>query len=239
MLSARLGSFQYGVAVAAMALAAGFCTPAMAADMGRGYVMPKYGPQSMQVAEFASGWYLRGDIGYRYNKMSDLVTQPMAVARGIKDHVAVGGGVGYKYEWLRADVTLDYGLRTSVSGDGGGVVGRYDGKIDSLTALFNGYVDLGDWGGLTPYIGAGIGVSRDNVSELNGVAGWRRIERWDLAWAAMAGASIQIMPQLSLDVGYRYLRLGDALADDAAGNRIRFKGLTSQEVRVGLRFMID
>lgn len=224
---------------AAALVAASVSSAAIAADMSTGFRAPAYGPQSMPVAEFASGWYLRGDIGYRYNRMSDLVTQPISAARGINNHTALGGGVGYKYHWLRADITLDYGLRTRVSGDGAGVVGFYNGKVDSLTALFNAYVDLGNWGGFTPYLGAGIGASRNNVRELDFVTGWRRGDRWELSWAAMAGASVNITPNLLLDVGYRYLRLGDAVAYDAANSRIQFKGLSSQEVRVGLRFMID
>jgi opacity protein-like surface antigen len=32
--------------------------------------------------------------------------------------------------------------------------------LKRLAALFNGYIDLGTWGGLTPYVGAGAGVSR-------------------------------------------------------------------------------
>ncbi len=32
-------------------------------------------------------------------------------------------------------------------------------KIQSWTGLLNAYGDLGNWGGLTPYIGAGVGVT--------------------------------------------------------------------------------
>ncbi len=33
-------------------------------------------------------------------------------------------------------------------------------SIDSQTLLLNGYIDLGTWSGFTPYVGAGVGVSR-------------------------------------------------------------------------------
>jgi opacity protein-like surface antigen len=228
-------------ALAAVALAAG----ARAADMPR-FPMPEHiPPLSSTHAEFVSGWYLRGDLGYRYNSMSGIDATPAPTATSIDNFITVGGGVGYKYQWLRADITLDYGLRTDVRGDVGGIASFYSGKLDTFTALFNGYFDLGTWGGFTPYVGAGVGASRLNLTDYQTRATVppTRIatkDTWQMSWAWMAGVTYQFMPNIALDVGYRYLQIGDAITGpDSAGRTSAFRDLTAQEIRVGLRLIID
>ena len=103
----------------------------------------------------------------------------------------IGIGVGYQYNsWLRFDVTGEYrgGGKLSavdqVSANGSfnntnafvGQLGAtpaqaalrnfYSGHVSSWVAMFNGYVDLGSWYGLTPYVGAGVGFARNTVSGL-------------------------------------------------------------------------
>ena len=58
-------------------------------------------------------------------------------------------------------------------------------------------------------------------------------------WAA---SSYQFSPTLLLDVGYRYLKLGDAMSGTeppAYTTRVDVPRLTAQEIRVGLRWMLD
>ncbi len=242
MPNVRLIPFIAGMALAAGLLAAG---AGRAADMPR-FPMPepvKGGSET--IYEFRSGWYLRGDIGYRYNKMTGIDATPAVTARSLDNNVTFGGGFGYKHGFLRADVTLDYGIRTPIRGGVGGNPAFYSGKLDTVTALFNGYVDLGTWEGITPYVGAGIGATRMNLTDYmtNATAPATAIptaQTWQMSWAAMAGFSYQFMPNMALDVGYRYLKMGDAISGpDSAGNVAKFRNLSAQEVRVGLRFMID
>ena len=59
--------------------------------------------------------------------------------------------------------------------------------------------------------------------------------RWNVAFAAMAGVTMDLTPQMKLDVGYRYLQMGSARIDDLAGSyRVP---ATSHEIRIGLRYM--
>ena len=218
-------------------------TGAQAADMSRSWPLPEIDREPVLTAtEFVSGWYLRGDLGYRYNRIGSI-EGPAAITDTRMDNVfAVGGGVGYKYDWLRADATLDYGLRARAHGDAGSVSSVYSAKIDAVTALANVYLDLGNWAGFTPYIGAGAGASRLNVTEFrNGTAAaFPPTDTWRFSWAWMAGASYQFMPNLALDVGYRHLKLGDAVsASDSTGRATTFKNIWAQEIRVGFRLLID
>ena len=115
------------------------------------------------VDEFSSGWYLRGDIGYRFNEVDSVVSlEPPPGARGhdaLSKTWMFGAGIGYKWEWFRADFTLDYGAKTDFSGNSTVRANDFTAKIDSVTGLVNIYGDLGTWYGFTPYIGAGIGFA--------------------------------------------------------------------------------
>ena len=55
----------------------------------------------------------------------------------------------------------------------------------------------------------------------------------------MAGAAIAISRNLQIDVGYRYLGYGDVDTIDGPGGHMRFRNVTNQEVRVGLRWSLD
>lgn len=120
-------------------------------------------------------------------------------------------------------------------------------SIKSYTAMINLYKDLGTFGNLTPYVGAGIGASynmasdfyfTDNPALTNRIRGDRDLS---FAWSLMAGVGYQISDRATLDIGYRYLDLGSAGSEngDNAGNwnpRVSIDDLTSHEIKVGLRY---
>ena len=196
-----------------------------------------------------SGWYFRTDLGYRKQRIESVEAPPpeLVTQFQFRNAYTLGLGGGYKWKWFRADVTLDYGTQARFQGDTATTAGCYSAKIDSYTLLANVYFDLGNWGGFTPYIGAGIGTSHLRthqysnltITSSNDVA---PATRWNLSWAAMAGVSYQFTNNLLLDVGYRYLRLGDAVSGTepmAYTTRTYFRDITAQEVRVGLRLLLD
>ncbi|WP_166802534.1 outer membrane protein, partial [Microvirga pakistanensis] len=73
--------------------------------------------------------------------------------------------------------------------------------------------------GFTPYIGAGIGLARNTLSDdvrtiHDATTGIETVERiaggkdFSLAWALMAGVGYQLSSNFTLDLGYRYVILG-------------------------------
>ena len=161
--------------------------------------------------ELGSNWYLRGDFSYR---MYDDV---FAGISGPEDAAALGLGVGYKFNnWLRADLTLDYAFGTEFAGFPGT-------RYWNSTTLVNGYVDLGTWYGVTPYVGAGVGAAYNNIDFVVSDSSW------NLAWAGMVGAAYHLSANLSVDFGYRYIDFGSV-------NNLDF---TAHEFRVGFRYLID
>ncbi len=223
-------------------------TAAFAADMPRNRPLDLPPPAYVRppVTPALSGWYVRGDIGYRWGRVSgSQATAPFASPGSEKlgQSFAGGLGVGLKTDWLRTDATIDFGspmkyeATTFTAGD-------TTAKVSSIAALVNGYLDLGTWYSATPYIGGGVGAARLRVTEYQSSAappfsGDGSRNQWNFAWAAMAGVAYKVAPNMQLDVGYRYLALGDvSTASDAAG-QMNLKNIANHEVRVGLRWSID
>ncbi len=224
---------------------------AISGATARGADMPGYpslplpfpSEKSQRVDELISGWYLRGDLGYRFQRVgtsSDLFTE--YTTSSIKDSYVGAIGVGYKASWLRTDITGDYGWRAMYSGSTDSGANTVSAKIESYTILLNGYLDLGTWSGFTPYIGAGIGgaqvSTRNYETTPPQVTEPPKTARWNLAWAAMAGVSVNLTYNVLLDIGYRHIDMGDVLGGPNA-NRLTVKKLTGDEVRVGVRFILD
>lgn len=144
--------------------------PALGADL-EAEIMQQAGVTQV---EFGSGWYLRGDIGWDYASQGNLTFY--SNARYDYDDQSFGHGPSYSVgvghifnNWFRADVTLDYSGNmdwngsTTGTGCGTGFTGSCysadSANYDRYSLHANAYVNLFDWGGLSPYVGAGVGVT--------------------------------------------------------------------------------
>ena len=99
-----------------------------------------------------SGWYLRGDIGYRWNGGG-----PSAATRSpdekYSDAVAGTFGFGYKYQWFRADLIYDRGTATNASATttrGGNTAAIHRQDLARSRCWRTAYIDFGTWAGFTP-----------------------------------------------------------------------------------------
>jgi opacity protein-like surface antigen len=205
-------------------------------------VAPEYVPRNI----FMSGWYLRADVGQRWDSLTNAVAAPGFVdptdSTSGKGAV-VGLGAGFRRNWIRGDLTVDYGAPEKYQGT---VItsGDVTAKIQTNSALLNIYADLGTWYRLTPYIGAGIGAARVTVSDFDSAvtppfSNASPHAQWNLAWAAMAGTAFAISRNLQIDLGYRYLNFGNVQTSDGPGGHMTFKNVAAQEVRIGLRWSLD
>jgi opacity protein-like surface antigen len=170
--------------------------------------------------------------------------------------VSVGGGIGYQLaNWLRVDATVDHRFGAELSGTRPNptyAVGsiRDVAEIESTTGLLNAYVDLGSWAGVTPYLGAGIGVAGNRLTNARreayllgepvGAAVIDTRTTYNLAWALMAGLAVDLGSGFKVDLGYRYTHLGDVRTRvDAPGAGLKVEDLNAHEVRLGARYMIE
>lgn len=249
-------------AVATMALT----LPAMTAD----YIPepPVVEIEYEQPAPVYGGWYLRGHVGMSNQRLKRLENAVNAAGdfewleRGSFSSAPLfGGGVGYKVnDYLRLDGIVEYRGKASFSaldryfdssGDPDGT-NEYDAKKSEFLLMANAYADLGNFHGVTPYIGAGLGASRNTIHHFrdvnvpqNSVAYGGTRSQWQLAWALHAGVGIQATDRMTVDLGYSYLSLGnarthDVVTYDGATNvgPFKFRNITSHDFKLGVRYAL-
>ena len=166
-----------------------------------------------QTASADDGVYLRLDTGWSFSRDA---------GKDLDDDVGssaiVGGGVGYKYKWLRGDVTLayrgGYDIDSTYTYAALGET-RFKGDVSSFAAMANVYADLTKYGRFTPYVGGGIGVSRNKVGDvdISAASGTGTLDgdtKTSFAWQLSLGTGIEVAPAWTVDVGYRYIDLGTA-----------------------------
>ena len=244
-------------------------SPAMAADM-RGRVELPPAPELETEVGLASGWYLRGDIGYVMNRDPEGNGMlPGGAIRSFESErlgrsLSGGLGIGYKFNnWFRADITGDIRSEAKfrATNSGSNYQEGYsieNAKLNVSTALVNGYLDLGSWNGVSPYVGAGIGIAAREISKWNGqgyglpgnygcgattcaIEGATttipKTNKTGMAWALMGGVTVALSEGFALDFGYRYIDFGDiATKADPYGVSAKVKDLTASEFRAGVRY---
>jgi opacity protein-like surface antigen len=130
------------------------------------------------------GWYLRGDIGFSNQSVSNIRNTNAALYANLISFQETTGfdtggiyqiGAGYQFNhWFRVDVTGEYRGSANFHGldltsfPNGGQTGFgsdvYTARKTEWLLLANAYADLGTWWCITPYIGAGLGTARVSIA---------------------------------------------------------------------------
>ena len=227
--------------------------------------------------EHFGGWYLRGDIGYASISVDEISYFQGASQTGrfeiheFEETWMIGAGVGYQINQnFRVDWTLDYYASTDFTGSSALNVACSDGTVGAIcsysdnssfsatTFLANAYVDIGNWHGFTPYVGAGVGgayVTWDTLNNVErqvsgatattyardthaGESGWR------FAYGLHAGASYDLSANLKIDAGYSYTNIaegemvGFGSTSGLAGTQAYHGEMEIHTFRLGLRYQI-
>jgi opacity protein-like surface antigen len=262
------------------ALCVGSATTVFAADLLP--PPPPLDPGVVVVAE-SDGWYLRGDAGVGMTVVNGMrstftlnVPDPRWDSKSISDTAFVRVGLGYQFNnWFRADLTGEYRIGSHIQGVQSFNQGffftpatadrsydNYSGNIAHAVLMANGYVDLGTWNRITPYLGVGLGYAYHFVSGLHDYGGVSSFApgqfgisglgyapsrtTGSFAWAVMAGLGYNVNEHLKLDIGYRYLDLGTAksaaiVCQTQPVATCPFEGhnykLASHDISIGMRWM--
>jgi len=235
------------------------------------------------ITQPAGGWYLRGDITYDVNRLDNPTysvpgapgTEVTFTSAEASDSFDIGLGIGYQInENFRVDLTGEYVFSSDFTGSTAGfcdAAALAAGDLNCASVdtssftvfklLANAYVDLGNFNGFTPYVGAGIGgayVSWDALSNTNTCtvtaigtpcpAGFPTTdvhggtESWRFAWALHTGFSYDMTSNMKLDLGYTYSAIsgGDMFQWLAPGTGTQGydQGIDTHVFRAGIRYQI-
>jgi len=191
-------------------------------------------PDAMMAVAPSAGFYIRGDVGYGFAVDPDGSTSAGAMTGESVDNAAlVGGGIGYRFgNGLRTDMTFDFRSDADVEATTAGGT-AVTSEVNGWTMMVNGYWDVQGMEMVTPYLGAGIGYSRLETTNQTGGNAETGDTSSNLAWAMMLGATVDVgMADAVLDLGYRYIHLGDFNQNGGAS----YDDLMAHEVRLGLRY---
>lgn len=236
------------------------------------------------VEEVGGGWYLRGDIGMSNQQVKSLsnagynapgIRSVTPVDMGFESAPIADIGIGYQWNnWLRFDGTAQYRGNSAFHGadntvfNNGGTLGygsdNYTATKSEWLFLANAYVDLGTWWCITPFVGAGAGAARINISGFRddgvsylfppgsgvgpGTAYFGDQSTWNFAWAVHAGLAYKVTPGLTLELAYHYVNMGSAPTgaprnfDNSPVGMVgpfTFNTITSQDITLGMRWMFD
>jgi len=214
-------------------------------------------PMPEVIPVVVGGWYLRGDIGMSNQKVDDLYNVLMDSAVSvdwISEPVFSSAptfqvGIGYEVnDYFRMDGTIQYRGKADFDAldrydtDGDGVwdgTNQYEAEKSEWVLMANAYFDLGTFAGITPYLGGGIGASR------NAIDGYQDINTPNQG-VAYAGLAMDITERATIDFSYSYMDLGDAQTGnviaydgtDLINNPTTFEKITSNDFKLGLRYKL-
>jgi opacity protein-like surface antigen len=217
-------------------------------------------PEEYVPVEVGNGWYLRGDIGYKFNTpYRDSVFGPSPIFSYEESSLPLTGSIGFGYrftDFLRMEANV--GLLTSdssslnyLTADGmGTVVSNVNVSTENeiWTGMVNAYADLGTFVGFTPYIGAGVGVAATKRNygfsenfvdgSIVDVAYADNSLQYVFAYSLGAGVNYKLTKNLSVDVGYEYFSAPNAeyVTMVTPTTYAINSGIDYHQIKLGLRY---
>lgn len=202
---------------AVLALLMALPCAARAADSGI-YVVPKF------VAGFQSTDWNVTAPGGSGSKDSTRGIAGFSIAGGYDFSVLYGAP-------LRAEIEYGYNSRVDKSVP----FGEAESRLQTL--MVNGYWDITNIMDFTPYVGAGVGLLFANTrgsADINGQHFGSSDTDIKLAAQVGLGCSYFFTPNISADLGYRYLFSGDS-ETGYNGYSLRAESLSMHQFSLGLR----
>ena len=150
---------------------------------------------------------------------------------------SVDGAIGYDFgNGLSIEGQLGHISAESNGVTYGGGEGTSEGPASMTYGMLNAWYGV-DMGGLTPFIGGGVGVASLAVDAYFPALSTASIDDSQVTWAAQVGAglSLAITEDISLIGRYRYMMTGEVSLTDVDGDK-NTGSASASIVDVGLKF---
>jgi len=167
----------------------------------------------------ANGPYVSGNLGLSMPRDADVKdsTMPASVTFEDDEGIALGAAVGYVLANTRIEGEFAYQKNDLDKVKIPGVITTdVEGDITSTSFLLNGYYDFRNASNFTPFLSAGIGVSKVELSAIT-VPGFGRvtssIDDTVFAYQLSAGVAYAVNETVAVEVKYRYFVNSDLESD--------------------------
>jgi opacity protein-like surface antigen len=152
-------------------------------------------------------------FGALYDNPSDLKIDGAANFRSsLKSNLGYSASAGYEFSLLRTELEVQYfkNVLNGGSNTSSNVLAT-SGDYKQYSGFVNAYLDVPSFFGLAPYVGAGLGVTRINLDQLNarqGAANVVQMSGIGKAYSSqvMIGLEFHVLGTATVNAGYRLQR---------------------------------
>ena len=149
---------------------------------------------ALAVAPAYAAPYISGSVGL--GMAGDFKEPALDLSYGVDSGFVVNGAVGYDFDGLRIEGAVGYQENDYTNDTLGASL---------LSVMANGYYDFKTSGKIKPYVMAGLGIAHINADDEIGIpTPW--LDDTYFAWQLGAGAGYEVSSNVTIDVGYRYLK---------------------------------
>lgn len=192
-------------------------------------------PFSAQAATPA-GWYVGMNTNMSFQREGDARLNGVTDVIEYKDGWGISGYSGYAYgNGLRTEGELTYrhASADTITGTNAGTAG---GGLHNLALMANALYDIDTGTRFTPYIGAGVGVSRvgpDNLRTING--GELDDNKMAFAYQGIAGFALALEGNWFFTADYRYFATPDVKVKSNGSDKGEIEN-SSHNLMMGIRY---
>lgn len=191
----------------------------------------------MATTAYAQGPYLSVGVGATWLDDADnsFNAFPLTFKSEYDTGFNVGAAGGYDFGMARAEFEIAYRQNDVDKIKALGLSFNGGGDVSALSFMANGYFDIHNQSPLTPYLGAGLGLARVSANDVT-ADGDKIVDDSDVVFAYQlaAGVGWKFLPNLTLDLGYRYFATADPEFSDVDGDKFESE-YNSHNLSVGLR----
>ena len=147
-----------------------------------------------------------------------------------KNKLMLSGALGYRYNYFRTEVEYVWRDKSEKKYV---VSPTYSTKYNfrSYSYMLNGYFDFAPYRWFTPYVSAGIGLTKLKYKDVDsdGMSGTTNgnYSPTLFTWSVGGGLSVKVTNRFNVDAGYRYYDMGS----------IKHADVTAHEIYTGLRYV--
>ncbi len=195
-----------------------------------------------------SGYYVGFKTGASIQDYNNVVFDNPRITGTARDNGAdaseiISFQVGKKFSFVPVRFEVEYVSTGQVTFDRHHdpfAANRQRITVDSERLMFNLYHDCDFFDFVSMYAGAGVGLAFNESDALQGTSSeFADSTVTSVAWSISAGVTKDIFTDYTVDLGYRYVDLGDANTgwSQFAPSDEQFRGqLDAHEIAVGVRY---